>query len=150
MKTQRQAKILEIVATRDVETQEQLLQELQDAGFFSTQATISRDIKELRIVKELTNFGTYRYTTSAKEVAGTFSSRLNTIFRECVTGFDYSQNLMVIKTLPGLAGAAASAIDGMNMSVVLGTLAGDDTVMVVMRDNNAAAQFCGEISNLAK
>jgi len=89
-----------------------------------------------------------RYTTSAKEVAGTFSSRLNTIFRECVTGFDYSQNLMVIKTLPGLAGAAASAIDGMNMSVVLGTLAGDDTVLVVMRDNNAAAVFYGEIKNL--
>ena len=108
MKTQRQAKILEIVSTRDVETQEQLLQELHDAGFYSTQATISRDIKELRIVKELTGFGTYRYTTSSKEVTGTFSARLNTIFRECVTGFDYAQNLVVIHTLPGLANAAAS------------------------------------------
>ena len=148
MKTQRQAKIMEIISNQDVETQEQLLEALKAAGFNSTQATISRDIKELRIVKELTSFGTYRYTTSAKEVAGTFSSRLNTIFRECVTGFDNSQNLMVIKTLPGLAGAAASAIDGMNMSVVLGTLAGDDTVLVVMRDNNAAAVFYGEIKNL--
>ena len=148
MKTQRQAKIMEIISNQDVETQEQLLEALKAAGFNSTQATISRDIKELRIVKELTSFGTYRYTTSAKEVAGTFSSRLNTIFWECVTGFDYSQNLMVIKTLPGLAGAAASAIDGMNMSVVLGTLAGDDTVLVVMRDNNAAAVFYGEIKNL--
>ena len=148
MKTQRQAKIMEIISNQDVETQEQLLEALKAAGFNSTQATISRDIKELRIVKELTSFGTYRYTTSAKEVAGTFSSRLNTIFRECVTGVDYSQNLMVIKTLPGLAGAAASAIDGMNMSVVLGTLAGDDTVLVVMRDNNAAAVFYGEIKNL--
>lgn len=148
MKTQRQAKILEIVATRDVETQEQLLQELQDAGFFSTQATISRDIKELRIVKELTNFGTYRYTTSAKEVTGTFSTRLNTIFRECVTGYDYAQNLVVIHTLPGLASAAGSAVDAMNMSFVLGTLAGDDTVMIVMRDTNAAAAFCSEIKNL--
>ena len=148
MKSKRQAKIIEIISTTNVETQEHLLQELQEAGFTSTQATISRDIKELRIVKELTSFGTYRYTTSSKEVAGTFSSRLNTIFRECVTGYDYSQNLMVIKTLPGLAGAAASAIDGMNMSVVLGTLAGDDTVLVVMRDNNAAAVFYGEIKNL--
>ncbi|MBE6924379.1 MAG: arginine repressor [Ruminococcaceae bacterium] len=148
MKTQRQAKILEIVATRDVETQEQLLQELQDAGFYSTQATISRDIKELRIVKELTNFGTYRYTTSAKEVTGTFSTRLNTIFRECVTGYDYAQNLVVIHTLPGLASAAGSAVDAMNMSFVLGTLAGDDTVMIVMRDTNAAAAFCSEIKNL--
>ena len=148
MKSQRQAKILEIISTTNVETQERLLQELEDAGFHSTQATISRDIKDLRIVKELTSLGTYRYTTSNKEVPATFSSRLNTIFRECVTHYDYAQNIVVIHTLPGLAAAAASAIDAMNMSVVVGTLAGDDTVMVVMRDNNAAAQFCGEISNL--
>lgn len=148
MKTQRQAKILEIVTTRNVETQEQLLQELQDAGFYSTQATISRDIKELRIVKELSSFGTYRYTTSSKEVTGTFSTRLNTIFRECVTGYDYAQNIVVIHTLPGLASAAGSAVDAMNMSFILGTLAGDDTVMIVMRDTNAAAAFCSEINNL--
>lgn len=148
MKTQRQAKILEIISTKDIDTQEQLLQELQDAGFYSTQATISRDIKELRIVKELVSFGTYRYTTSNKEVKGTFSSRLNTIFRECVTGFDYAQNIVVIHTLPGLASAAGSAIDAMNMTFILGTLAGDDTVMIVMRDTNAAAAFCGEIKNL--
>ena len=148
MKSQRQAKIMEIISTINVETQEQLLEELQNAGFRSTQATISRDIKELRIVKELTTLGTYRYTTAAKEVPTSFSNRLNTIFRECVTRYDYAQNLVVIHTLPGLAGAAASAIDSMNLSVVVGTLAGDDTVMVVMRDNNAAAQFCGEISNL--
>ena len=148
MKTQRQAKIMEIISNQDVETQEQLLAALQEAGVRSTQATISRDIKELRIVKELTSFGTYRYTTSAKKVTGTFSSRLNTIFRECVTSFDYAQNLIVIRTMPGLASAAGSAIDAMNMSVVVGTLAGDDTVLVVMRDTNAAAAFCGEISNL--
>ena len=148
MKSQRQAKILEIISTINVETQEQLLQELERAGFHSTQATISRDIKELRIVKELTTLGTYRYTTAAKEVPSTFSNRLNTIFRECVTRYDYAQNLVVIHTLPGLAAAAASAIDSMNMSVVVGTLAGDDTVMVVMRDNNAAAVFAGEIKSL--
>ena len=148
MKTQRQAKIMEIISTRDIETQEQLLQALQEAGYCSTQATISRDIKELRVVKELTSFGTYRYTTSAKDGTHTFSARLNTIFRECITGFDYAGNIIVVKTMPGLASAAASAIDGMNMSVVVGTLAGDDTVMIVMRDNNAAAAFCGEIKNL--
>lgn len=139
---------MEIISTTNVETQEQLLQELQEAGFTSTQATISRDIKELRIVKELTSFGTYRYTTAAKEVPNTFSTRLNTIFRECVTNFDYAQNIIVIHTLPGLANAAASAVDAMNMSVVLGTLAGDDTVFIVMRDTNAAAAFCGEIKGL--
>ena len=149
MKSQRQAKILEIISTINVETQEQLLLELERAGVRSTQATISRDIKELRIVKELTSLGTYRYTTAAREVPSTFSGRLNTIFRECVTRYDYAQNIVVIHTMPGLAGAAASAIAAMNLSVVVGTLAGDDTVMVVMRDSNTAAQFCGEISNLA-
>lgn len=139
---------MEIITNRNVETQEQLLALLQAEGFRGTQATISRDIKELRIVKELTSLGTYRYTTSSNEVAGSFSARLNTIFRECVTGFDYAQNIIVIRTLPGLASAAGSAIDAMNMSMVVGSLAGDDTVMVVMRDNNAAAAFCGEIKNL--
>ncbi len=139
---------MEIIATTNVETQEQLLQQLQEAGFTSTQATISRDIKELRIVKELTSLGTYRYTTAAREMPSTFSGRLNTIFRECVTSYDYAQNIVVIHTLPGLANAAASAVDAMGMSVVLGTLAGDDTVVVIMRDINAAAAFCGEIKSL--
>lgn len=148
MKSQRQAKILEIISNKNVETQEQLLAELQAAGFRGTQATISRDIKELRIVKELTSLGSYRYTTSSNELSGTFSARLNTIFRECVVSFDYAQNMVVIRTLPGLASAAASAVDAMNMSAVLGSLAGDDTVMIVMRDVNTAATFCNEIRNL--
>lgn len=148
MKSQRQAKILEIISTRNVETQEQLLEALQQEGFRGTQATISRDIKELRIVKELTSLGTYRYSTAVSEIDSSFTNRLNTIFRECVVKFDYAQNIIVIRTLPGLASAAGSAIDAMNMNAVVGTLAGDDTVMVVMRDNNAAAIFCGEIKSL--
>ena len=88
MKSQRQAKILEIISTRNIETQEQLLSALQNEGFRGTQATISRDIKDLRIVKELTNLGTYRYTTTSNEVTGSFSSKLNAIFRECVIGYD--------------------------------------------------------------
>ena len=139
---------MEIISNTNVETQEQLLALLQEAGFSSTQATISRDIKELRIVKELTGFGTYRYATAAREVPSTFSGRLNTIFRECVTSFDYAQNMIVVHTLPGLANAAASALDAMKMSAILGTIAGDDTVFIVMRDQNAAATFCGEIKSL--
>ena len=148
MKSQRQAKIIELITNKNVETQEQLLELLSAEGFRATQATISRDIKELRIVKELTNLGTYRYTAATREVTGSFSARLNTIFRECVTGFDYAQNIIVIRTLPGLASAAGSAVDAMNTSMVVGSLAGDDTVMIVMRDNNSAAAFCGEIRNL--
>ena len=148
MKSQRQAKILEIISNKSIETQEQLLAELQAEGFRGTQATISRDIKELRIVKELTSLGTYRYTISASDLGSTFSARLNTIFRECVIRFDYAQNIIVVRTLPGLASAAGSAIDAMNLNTIVGTLAGDDTVMIVMRDTNAAATLCGEIKSL--
>lgn len=148
MKNQRQAKIMEIISNRNVETQEHLLALLQQEGFRATQATISRDIKELRIVKELTSLGTYRYSASVNENNGSFSSRLNTIFRECVTGVDYAQNIVVIRTMPGLASAAGSAIDGMDMNKIVGSLAGDDTVVVIMRDTNAAAAFCGEIKSL--
>ena len=148
MKENRQAKIMEIISSQDIETQEQLQEQLQLAGFTCTQATISRDIKELRIIKELTSFGTYRYTTSTKEITSTFSTRLNNIFRECIVRYDYAMNIVGVHTMPGLASAAASAIDGMKMSFVIGTLAGDDTVFIVMRDQNAAAAFCSEIKNL--
>lgn len=148
MKSQRQAKILEIISNKNIETQEQLLAELQEEGFRGTQATISRDIKELRVVKELTSLGTYRYTVSSSDLGSSFSVRLNTIFRECVISFDYAQNIIVVRTLPGLASAAGSAIDAMNLNTIVGTLAGDDTVMIVMRDANAAATLCGEIKSL--
>ena len=148
MKNQRQAMILEIISERNIETQEELLAALQEKGFSSTQATISRDIKELRIVKELDVSGTYRYSASKSESKATFSNRLNTIFRECVTGFDYAQNIVVINTLPGLASAACSALDGMKMPQVVGTIAGDDTAFILMRDTHLAIEFCDEIKRL--
>ena len=148
MKSVRQSKILEIIASKEVETQEQLLQELKQAGFVTTQATISRDIKELRIVKELTPDGTYRYAASLQENAATFSGRLNKIFRECVTSVDWAQNLVVIKTLPGLAGAAGSAVDSMELPQLIGTLAGDDTAVLIMRENASAAGLCAEIRKM--
>ena len=150
MKTKRQAKIVEIISNTNVETQEQLLKALEEEGFTSTQATISRHIKELRIVKELTSLGTYRYSVSEKDAPPALTDRLNTIFRECVTSIDYAENIIVIHTLPGLASAAGSALDAMKINVVLGTLAGDDTVMIVMRDSNAAAAFCGEIKSVIR
>ena len=148
MKSKRQAKIMEIISTTNVETQEQLLKELQEAGFTSTQATISRDIKELRIVKELTSFGTYRYTTAAREVPSAFTGRLNTIFRECVTSFDYAQNIIVIKTMPGLGAAAGANIDSLKMPNMVGSLSGDDTTLVIMRDKESAAEFCRELHRM--
>ena len=145
MKTKRQEKILEIIAAEPIETQEQLLEALRAAGMSVTQATISRDIKELHLVKEQTGRGSYHYVVSVHKATFNNNGKLQTIFRESVNSFDCAQNIVVLKTMPGLASAAGSALDAMKISVVLGTLAGDDTVMIVMRDAAAAAAFSGEI-----
>ena len=145
MKSKRHEKILELIRDNDIETQEQLLQQLQDSGFHTTQATISRDIKQLRIIKELGPNGTYRYSASAKPVEHAFSSKLNIIFSQCVTSVDYAQNILVIKTMPGLAMAACSALDKLELPEIVGTLGGDDTCFVVLRDAASAADLCTEI-----
>ena len=145
MKSKRQEQILELIRAHDIETQEQLLDELKKSGFQATQATISRDIKQLRIIKELGPNGAYRYVASAKPVEHAFSAKLNMIFKQCVTSIDYAQNLIVIKTMPGLANAACSAIDKLDIPELLGTLAGDDTCVVILRDSQSAAAFCAEI-----
>ena len=145
MKSKRQEKILELIADHSVQTQEQLLAELNEAGFCTTQATISRDIKQLRIIKELGPNGIYRYATAPKPAEHTFSAKLNLIFRQCITSVEYAQNMIVVKTMPGLAPAACSAIDKMQLPEIVGTLAGDDTAFIVVRDTASAAEFCDEI-----
>ena len=150
MKSQRQAKILEIIANKNVETQEQLLSELKKRGYTATQATISRDIKELRMMKELTGKGSYRYIRSDKKTHSTPDTRLRNIFKEGVLSVDVAQNLVVVKTMPGLASAACSALDGMDIPNMVGSLAGDDTGILIMRDNAAAQQFNVEVHKLLK
>ena len=138
MKNARQAEILNIVQTTEVETQEQLLSALKAKGFTATQATVSRDIKELRLVKELTGQGKYRYAaTDRKNSAGT-DTRLRNIFKEGVTSVDVA----------GLASAACSALDGMDIPGMVGSLAGDDTGILIMRDNGAAQKFSSEVHKL--
>lgn len=150
MKGKRQEEILRIIAEVDVETQDQLLDQLKAHGVTSTQATISRDIKELHLVKELTAYGTYRYVVSERKTSLNFAGRLLTIFKEGVTSFDVAQNIVVIKTMPGLAGAAGAALDGMEIPDIVGSLAGDDTAILIMRTNEAAAALCSEIHNMLK
>ena len=145
MKAQRQEKILALISERDVETQEQLLEELAQAGFSVTQATVSRDIKQLHIIKALGRNGTYCYRASEKPMEHTFSAKLNVIFNQCVTNVDCAQNILVIKTMPGLASAACSALDKMHLSEVIGTLAGDDTALVILRDTASASTLCAEL-----
>lgn len=150
MKAKRQQEILRIIEEMDVETQEQLLGALRERGLQSTQATISRDIKELHLIKELTGYGTYKYVVSERKASLNFAGRLRTIFKEGVTSFDLAQNIVVLKTMPGLASAAGAAIDGMEIPDLVGSLAGDDTVILIMRTNDAAMEFCNEIHKMLK
>ncbi len=147
MKSARQNVILDIIASENIETQHQLMAELGKRGISTTQATLSRDIKELRLVKELAD-GRYRYTVPERAGVAEHNQRLAKIFRESVVSCDTAMNLIVLKTLPGLAMAASSAMDGMNIPDLVGTVAGDDTVFMAMRDVKSAVQFCGEIRKL--
>lgn len=145
MKNVRQEKILELITAQDIETQEQLMLALNEHGYNVTQATISRDIKQLRLVKRAGPYGNMRYEPSENNNVPEFSSTIEQIFRQCVVQYSCAQNLVVIKTLPGLASAACSAIDQMDLASVLGSIAGDDTAFIAMRDSASAAAFCEEI-----
>ena len=145
MKNDRREKILEIIAEVSVETQEQLLKELERRGIRSTQATISRDIKQLHLIKEPNGRGGYRYAVSTHKVHLNFAERQRTIFKECFLNIDHAQNIVVIKTLSGMANAAAAALDSMAYDQIVGSLAGDDTVLLVLRDSDAALDFCTEV-----
>ena len=120
--------ILELIRDQEIETQNSLMEALAQRGIKSTQATLSRDIKELRLVKKLSADGVYCYCAPSQNDDSERDARLRKIFRECVISFDTAQNLVVIHTLPGLANAAASALDHMEMHDLVGTIAGDDTV----------------------
>ncbi len=150
MKNARQEEVIKIIQSMDVETQDQLLEELRARGFSTTQATISRDIKELRMVKELTGKGSYRYTISERKPSGTIDTRLRNIFKEGVVSADLAQNIVVVRTMPGLASAACAALDSMDIEGMVGSLAGDDTGILIMRDNSCAQEFMSEIHKLLK
>lgn len=150
MKNDRQNQLLQIISEECIETQEQLLDRLQARGIKCTQATISRDIKEMHLIKEPAGQGRYRYAVSAHRTRLNFADKLRTIFRESVISVDLAQNLVVIKTMPGLASAAASALDGMEINAKVGTLAGDDTVLLIMRDSVGAEEFCDEIKEMLR
>ena len=147
MKSGRQSEILKIISERDIETQNQLLDALKERGIQSTQATLSRDIKDMRLVKELGSNGSYRYVASRNETDN-FEERLKNIFRESIVSYDVAQNLFIIRTLPGLANGACSAIDAMHVDGLVGTLAGDDTAFLAMRDAEAAKKLYHEIEML--
>jgi len=148
MKEKRQSLILRVIAEEDIETQEQLLAALRARGVEATQATVSRDMKALSLIKESNASGGYRYVVSEKKSIVNSAGRLQTIFREGVTSFDSAQNIVVVKTMPGLASAAAAALDHMELPDMVGSLAGDDTVILIMRTNETAEKLCREIKQI--
>ena len=148
MKPGRQNVILEIIAEQEIETQQQLLNALAERGIKSTQATLSRDIKDMRLVKQMGPNGRYCYVVSREHADNELTMKLRSIFRESVTSFDVAQNLLILKTLPSLAPAACSAIEAMKNQSLVGALAGHDTAFIAMRDNQAAENLRREIESI--
>ncbi len=146
-KDKRHDKIIEIIGKYRIETQDELIARLREAGFEVTQATVSRDIRDLNLVKIATADHRYKYALSAHEEIQVSSKYLN-IIRETVVSVDYADNFVVLRTYSGMAQAAAAAVDGMGWKEIVGTLAGDDTIFVLMRGRDAALQFVARLGQI--
>lgn len=149
MKYDRHSKILELIESNVIETQEELAEKLKSSGFDVTQATVSRDIKELRLIKVLAENGRYKYAAINTPDAN-ITGRLRTIFAESVTNIDFAMNIIVIKTLSGMAQAAAAAIDAMNWPEIVGSIAGDDTIMVITRSEKNSRELAEKFRKMIK
>ena len=140
MKNERQLQILKIIGERPIETQNQLIAALREAGVKSTQATVSRDIKEMMLIKVPTGDGRYRYAYPMNNTVIFTEERMQRLFQDTVLGCDYSENIVVLKTLPGGANTVASALDHANWPEVLGTVAGDDNIFIIVKPKAAAPE----------
>jgi transcriptional regulator of arginine metabolism len=147
MKQGRQSMILELIDKYDIETQDELSEVLKEKGFEVTQATISRDIKELKLIKVQSGSGKYKYAASGNEQAGKLDV-LKRIFRDTVVSMQQAASLIVIKTLTGSANAAAEAIDKLEMPDIVGTLAGDNTIFVAVREEGTQRKIMEELGKL--
>ena len=148
MKPKRHAKILELISETAINTQEELLSLLRDAGYDVTQATVSRDIKELRLIKTLTEDGKYRYTIGVQEENNSFSGKFYSIFRDSVLRIDSVDHFVVLKCYVGMAQAACAALDAMKWNGLVGTIAGDDTIFVLMRSSAYATEMVEELKRM--
>ncbi len=149
MKLRRQELILEIIAEKPVATQEELALELRARGIRATQATISRDIKELQLVKIPTGDDSYRYARPLQQLeTPRVVERLRRVFQDAVVSLDYSENLIIIHTLPGAAQSTASTIDQAGWREIIGTVAGDDTILVVVKPRELVLQVVERLESL--
>ena len=149
MKSKRQERILALIAKHEIETQDDMMNRLREEGFAVTQATVSRDLKELKLTKTLTSRGTYRYSQPVRHhMSG--NAKLSRAIVDSITHVDYSLNTVVLKTYPGMAQAVASGVDALNLSEILGCVAGDDTIIVVTRDVESADELSEKILEMMK
>lgn len=149
MKKSRQKLITDLVEAYSIGTQEELLAMLAERGYDVTQATVSRDVKELRLTKTLDDKGDYRYTVEKNATDDTVS-KFNSIFSESVISTDYAGHMCVVRCYAGLAQAACAAFDSMNFNQVLGTLAGDDTIFILCKDEKDASIITTTINKMLK
>lgn len=149
MKTVRQVAILDIIEKQEIETQEELASALNARGIRVTQATVSRDIKELRLLKVLTPSGKYKYATG-DQAENNLTDRFIRMLAESLLSVSSANNLIVVKTLSGSANVAAEALDSMHWPEVLGTLAGDNTVLLIIRSNEETITVTSRIREMMK
>lgn len=146
-RTGRQLKLIEIINKNEIETQESLAEALRNEGYLVTQATVSRDIKDLGLIKVMTPNKTYKYAQPASTEQKSSGKMLN-LFRECVVSIDYAGHLIVIKTVSGGANSAATLVDKLNFPEVMGCVAGDDTILVVIKDQQKIVPIVEKLKSL--
>ena len=146
----RQAKIKEIVEQSQIETQEELTAALRRQHIQVTQATVSRDVKELMLVKVPVGDGRYRYALPQERTAALSPDRVTRLLRDSVVGLDDSENLIVVKTLPGTANAVASVLDGIRWPEIIGTVAGDDSILVVVKPKETVPRVLGKLDAMIR
>lgn len=150
MKSKRQEKILELIKEYEIETQEELIFYLNKFGFEATQATISRDIRELKLTKIVGSTGNYRYAAHERQHASTTTPKFNGVLVDSITKVSYANNIIVLKTFPGLANAVGSGIDAIHSPEILGCVAGDDTIFVVLTSDEAAKDISEKIKHMMR
>lgn len=149
MKNKRQEKILELISKFEIETQDEMISRLRADGYNVTQATISRDMRELKLTKVLTARGTYKYT--ANQIRNRSNNvKFNNAVVDSIVSVDYAGNNIVLKTYPGLAQAVASGVDALNMHSILGCVGGDDTIIIITRDAESSKEISEKIKELMK
>ena len=148
MKAPRQRKIQEIIENQKIETQSELTETLKKLGFEVTQATVSRDIKELGLIKIPTGFNSAKYSMPGNLPFVNLHERTKRLFRDSIANMDFSENLIILRTLPGAAPAVASCLDHLNCKEIIGTVAGDDTILIVIKPKEMLSAVMKKLEEL--